>query len=186
MPLNELLAKKKDSLVDKWFEDAVATYPAQSAEFLRRKKDRFGNPVGSTIARELSEIFDQLAAGLEREKLEPCLDRIVRIRALQDINPVQALGFIFSLKHAVREELGQEIAKQGLEDELWALDNQIDALALIAFEIYMRCREQIYAIKTDEVKRMYYQVLRRADIFCEVPTQEQPDLKKEDGNHESQ
>lgn len=173
-----MLKANKGGLVKKWIDEALGVYPSESAKFLRSKKDRFQNPVGSNLAEALDELFDQLLAGVDRDQAAPLLDRCVRVRAVQDIPAGAAVGFIFSLKHYIREALAKEIKeKPGLLADIFVIDNQIDGLALIAFDIYMKCREQIYHLKAEEVKRLYYQAIRRSDIFCVIPGQEEPDLK---------
>lgn len=177
MSLVELLQTNRSSLIKKWIDEALGVYPSESAQFLRGKKDRFQNPVGSNLSEGLEELFDQLLAGLDRDKAAPVVDRCVRIRAVQDIPAAAAVGFIFSLKHYMREALAKEIKQDpGLLVELFVIENQVDALALIAFDVFMQCREQIYHIKAEEVKRLYYQAIRRSDIFCVIPGQEEPDL----------
>lgn len=177
MSLVELLKANKSWLVEHWFDEATSIYQSETSHFLRSKKDRFANPVGSTLDQGLDEVFDQLLEGLDRVKVEPKVDQLVRIRAVQGFPASQAVGFIFSLKHLIRERLTKELkADPGLAGELFAIDNQIDALALIAFEVFMGCREQIYHLKAEEVKRLYYQAIRRSDIFCVIPGQEEPDL----------
>lgn len=178
LSLVELLKANKSGLIKKWINEALDVYPSESAKFMRNKRDRFHNPVGSNLSEALDELFDQLLVGLEREKAAPLVDRCVRIRAIQDMPAAAAVGFIFSLKHFMREALAKEIKERpSLLVELFVIENQVDALALIAFDVYMKCREQIYHLKAEEVKRLYYQAIRRSDIFCVIPGQEEPDLK---------
>jgi len=37
--------------------------------------------------------------------------------------------------------------------DLGALDGRIDEVALLAFDLFMRCREQMFTIKADEARR---------------------------------
>jgi hypothetical protein len=46
-------------------------------------------------------------------------------------------------------------------------------MALLSFDVYMKCKERIYEIKADEVKRMTFRLIQRANLICEVPD---PDL----------
>ena len=177
MSLVELLKANKSVLVEHWFDEAINIYQAETGHFLRSKKDQFANPVGSTLGQGLDEIFDQLLEGLDRARVEPAVDRLVRIRAVQDFPPAQALGFIFSLKHLIRQRLAKELrGDPGLAGELFAIDNQIDALALIAFDVYEACREKIHHLKAEEIKRLYFQAIKHSNVFCVVPGQEEPDL----------
>jgi hypothetical protein len=86
------------------------------------------------------------------------LDRIVRIRAVQDLSPSQAVEFVFLLKRAVREELGEALAKQV---DLSALHAWIDGLALQAFGLFVECRQRIYELRVREIKRRASTLLER-------------------------
>ncbi|MCA1990050.1 MAG: RsbRD N-terminal domain-containing protein [Desulfarculus sp.] len=177
MSLVELLKANKSWLVEHWFDEATSIYQSETSHFLRSKKDQFANPVGSTLGQGLDEVYDHILEGLERAKVEPAVDRLVRIRAIQDFPPSQALGFILSLKHLIRERLAKELRRDpALAGELFAIDNQIDALALIAFDVYETCRERIHHLKAEEIKRLYYQAIKHSNVFCVVPGQEEPDL----------
>lgn len=179
MALAEILKRKKASLADQWFNQAVATYPDESANFLKRKKDQFQNPVGYTLAEHTEAILDQLIGPMDLEQVAASLDRIVRIRAIQDFSPSQALAFIPTLKGLVRRELGKETAQAELAEELRQLEERLDQVLMMAFDIFMSVRQRVYEMKAEEVKRLYYQVLRRADVVCPIPQQEEPDLQPE-------
>lgn len=176
--LAELLKAKDEAIVTRWFDQILATYPEESVRFFKGTKDPFHNPVGNTINREIKALFAELMAGeLDRAKVSPFIDRIVRIRAVQDYTPSQAVGFVLGLKGVVRQTLAKELAAAGgLAEELTEFEGRVDDLALIAFDIYVGCREQIYELKATEVKNMYYNALRRADILCPIPQQEEPDM----------
>lgn len=177
MALSDLLKHKKATLADQWFNQAVATYPDESASFLKRKKDQFQNPVGHTLAEHTEAILEQLIGPLDWEKVAASLDRIVRIRAIQDFSASQALAFIPTIKGIVRRELARDLAKQDMSEELRQFEERLDQVLLMAFDIFMSVRQRVYEIKCEEVKRLYYQVIRRADIMAPIPQQEEPDLK---------
>ena len=50
-------------------------------------------------------------------------------------------------------------------DELTAFENRIDHLSLLAFDLYVGCREKIYEIKANEVKRKYFKLLDRSGFI---------------------
>lgn len=76
----------------------------------------------------------------------------------------------------VREELKKEIKENQLSEELVMFDSMIDNLALLSFDIYMKCREKIYELKVNELKNMTYGLLKRANLISEIQ-EEEPDLK---------
>lgn len=176
MRLNSLLADKKASIMGKWFDVIIESYPPETSNFLKNQNNRFTNPIGATISKGIEDIFDELIRGLNKEKTLEFLDNMVRIRAVQDFTASQAVFFIFPLKRIIREELRVEIAEKQLSDEILSLESTIDNLALSAFDIYMKCREKIYEIKANEVKSMTFRLLQMANLINDADGHE-PALK---------
>lgn len=172
MGLKSLLTRKKAVIVKKWFGQVIDTYPADTVRFLKGQKDPFANPVGRTIQRSLESLFDQLLEGMDPEILTTCLDPIIRIRAVQNFSASQAVGFIFFLKNVIRSHLHQEITQEQIDAELLAFESRIDELSLLAFDQYMRCKEQIYEIKANEMKDRTFRAFERAGLVKELPEAE--------------
>lgn len=172
MNLENLLTHKRSTLLRKWFNMVIETYPPETALFLKRQKDRFANPVGSVIFQGLEDIFRELLQGIDYERVSIFLDNIIRIRAVQDFTPSQATSFIFLLKKVIREELEKEIRKNGLSEELLKLEYRIDELALLAFDIFVQCREKIYELKAMELNNQTYSLLKRAKLIIDLEEKE--------------
>lgn len=164
MKFRKLLHNKKPSIVKNWIRRTLDTYPSETSKFLKSKSDQFANPVGHTISNELEELFDGLVEGVESGRLAHCLDRVVRIRAVQDFTAAQAVEFIFYLKSALREEIGEEAIRNGHSEDMQALFAEIDALVLKGFDIYMECSKKLYEIRAQEAKNRMYMLLRRANM----------------------
>jgi hypothetical protein len=175
MSLNHLLTQKKNAIVKKWFASAIETYPADTAKFLKSQKDPFANPVGRTIYHGLEGLFDELLKEMDHKIIQSFLDPIIRIRAIQNFSPSQASGFIFFLKDAVRATLYKENPDEKLLNELLLFESKIDKLGLMAFDIYMKCREKIYELKANEMKNRTFKAFERAGLVREIPA-ESPDL----------
>lgn len=155
------MSRKRSSIVERWFDVILETYPEDTSKFLKKGKDPFANPVRHTILQGLEGVYDELLKEPESpEALNDFLDKVIRIRAVQDFSPSQALAFVFSLKGVIRDVLGKEIRENRLHDPMLLLETRIDALALRAFDVYMGCREEIYELRVSEVKRMREQALR--------------------------
>ena len=152
MALEQQLLQKKAAILERWLALTLDSYPADTTNFLKQEKDRFLNPVGHTISLELETLFNELLRAMNPEKLAASLDSIIRIRTVQDFTPSQATAFIFLLKKAVRDELVNEALKPDNLDELSELESRIDNLALIAFDIYMQCRDKVNELKVSEIK----------------------------------
>ncbi|HVO83851.1 MAG TPA: RsbRD N-terminal domain-containing protein [Syntrophobacteria bacterium] len=164
MDFARVLEGKKGVILDRWFDLVLETYPADTQRFLKKQKSRFGNPVAHEISQGIEGVFDQLVKGASEEAISPFLDRIVRVRAVQEFTPAQALGFIFGLKGLIREELAGSTSPA----ELIECEARIDRLALLAFNIYMKCKEQIFQLRVDEVKNRVGALLRRAKLVCDL------------------
>jgi hypothetical protein len=159
--LRDVLKESQSSIVERWLRDTLAGYQSSGAEFFQHTKDPFANPVGSALTRGMTAVLECLLTEKPIESVRGNLDEIVKIRAVQDFSPSQALSFIFLLKNAVRKEFGGRIDKQGLMAELAEFESRIDQVALLAFEIYVHCREQVYQLRVDEVKRSVSGIMTR-------------------------
>lgn len=163
MELKNLLAEKRGSILERWFHLIIQSYPPETAKFLKRKKDRFANPVGHSIITGTESIFDALVGEAGSESIPEFLDQIIKVRAIQDFTPSQAVAFMFLLKTVIREELGESVDREPLAAELSRLDARIDQLGLMAFDVYMRSREKLYEIRVKEVKNQSAKLLEYAD-----------------------
>lgn len=163
--LKHLLAERREGIVKKWFETVVETYPADVASFMRNTSAQFTNPMGYNFAHGIEGLFDGLVKGLLPDAVSDFLDEILRLRALQDFAPSEAVAFIFRLKRLVREELKAELTGGAHVAELEAFDSAVDDLALFAFDLYMRCREKLYDIKAKEAQKATFRLLQKARII---------------------
>ncbi len=166
MNLKEILKEKKSAIVKSWFESVLGTYQEESRGPLRRKDAQFTNPVGFNLGQGMEGLFDALLQGMMPNEVSTHLDTMIRIRAIQDFTPSQAVAFIFQLKEIVRDELGRELLQDiRIIEELRALDAAIDDLALYAFDLYMRCREKIYDLKAQESRNATFRLLQKAKLI---------------------
>jgi hypothetical protein len=119
MKVEDLLKQKASHIRKRWLTLIIETYPADSQRFLREQKDRFANPVGTTLSRAFmfllkkvlkealsQEIKESAAAYEELLALESrvdemalrgfdlymnCRERIYEIRAKEAKNQVSRL-----------------------------------------------------------------------------------------------
>jgi len=176
MSLNDLLARRKTRIIKDWFALAVETYPPDTASFLKRQKDPFANPVGRTVSLGLEALFNELLKEMDYEIITSFLDPIIRIRAIQNFSPAQAVSFIFLLKKAIRENIKKEPLEEQFFNELLLFESKIDQLVMIAFNLYMECKEKIYDLKANEMRNSTYKAFKRAGLVREMPVDE-PDIK---------
>jgi hypothetical protein len=146
MNLSTLLEQKRKGILKRWYSCIMESYPTDVSSFLISEKDRFANPVGYTILSGIETLFDEVTHGTNHDRVINALDSIIRIRAVQDFTPSQAIAFVSLLKTAVRVELKLDDASEMFE-ELLQFDTRIDDLASLASDIYVKCRDDINRIK---------------------------------------
>ncbi len=142
------LAQKRDLILEKWLEQTLASYPSQTAQFLRNAKDRFRNPVGNTLREGLATLLDEITGEMEAAKSNPALESVVRLRAVQDFTPAQATEFVSGLHQILHETLEGDIPPT------W--QKRIEELASLATDLDMKCRKEIDEIKARERQRQVF------------------------------
>jgi len=160
MVLETLLLQKQTTILKRWFDLILATYPADTVALMRKEQNQFKNPVGATFSREIETLFKQLCEGVQNGECRASLDAILKIRSVQDFSPSKAVGFVFQLKNAIEETLKSEIRREQNIEAWRAFQSRIDALALKAFDIYMDCREKICEIRVNQAKAEKEMALR--------------------------
>jgi hypothetical protein len=124
--------------------------------------------VGNSLRLGTQGIVETFLREADSEKIHGHLCEIVKIRAVQQFSPSEAVGFVFRLKEAVRAGLGKAAAEPRFFADLAKLDDRIDQIALAAFDVFTQCREQVNELRLNEVKRRVSWVVdklngRRAD-----------------------
>lgn len=117
----------RDAVLREWLERTLRSYPEQSARFLLGEKDPFRNPVGQAYRDNLPVLLDWVTGTGDPAA---ALEGILRMRAVEERTPGEAVSFVFLLKELVPERA-----------------QRIDELALRAFDVYMRCRERLWEIR---------------------------------------
>jgi RsbRD-like negative regulator of sigma factor len=149
----EVPVQTKELIVESWLERILRTYPCQATGFLKNEKDPFRNPVGHAFKEALPILLDEILLGMDKEKILPALDAIVRVRAVQAFTASQAVGFVFELKEVLRQACPQA--------NLDLLYPRIDEIAMMAFDIFEECREKLHQSRVNETRRRVF-VLERA------------------------
>lgn len=160
MKLLSLLSERKTSLTERWVQRLFESYPPQTVIFLKKEKDQFDNPAGYHLSQGLGRIVEALIQEMDRDQTVAALDEVIRIRALQNFSPSQALAFIFLLKNVMREELAPELKDGQFSQELQEVESRIDGLALLGFDAYTQRREKLNEIRVTEVKNRVSGFLR--------------------------
>jgi hypothetical protein len=168
MTLQIIFEQHRAEILDKWHAMLVDSYPKETGRFLRREKDAFANPVGARFATALEKVLCGFIDDKAPESWKASLDEILRVRAVQDFSPSNALSFITGLKEILRRTVVKSGEKVSPED-LLAFEDRVDRMLLAAFDIYSRCRQDIYEIRVKEVSRQVERLLRTARLMVDNP-----------------
>ncbi len=131
------------AIVERWVERTMKSYPAQTLPFLSGEQDPFRNPVGHTLRENLATLVQELMGTMDKGAIAQALDPLVRLRAVQNFSPADAVRFVFGLRDAAFDISG------AVPD---SLESRIDEMALMAFDQYMSCREQIFELRAKELR----------------------------------
>lgn len=173
MSIESSLLQQKKAVWQEWFDFLVATYPEETTRMLKKESDRFANPVGHTFHAAIGEILEEFLGENNPGKLASLLDRIIRIRAVQDFPPSRALAFVYFLKRIAREILSVELEEGRIPwSQMLQFEAKVDELALLAFDVYVRCRENLFEIKVKEIKNRTHRLLLRAQVIGDLSTEE--------------
>lgn len=153
MELSKLLEKQRPAILKKWLGEIFDTYPADTSRFLRIESDIFANPVGHTITSNAGHILDGLIQGVDTPSLSVYIERIIRVRAVQDFTPLQAVSFIKCLKTVIINGLETEINKYNLWDGWGEFEKRIDVLTERAYELHAEMKQRIDTIRSREIDK---------------------------------
>jgi hypothetical protein len=176
MTLSTLIKANKKHIIHAWRANALDVYPEDARRFFGGGRDRFGNPVGQTLAEEMSDILDAMTTTRNPESWASCLTRTLKIRAVQDMRPADALKFIFHIKTVLGGVLRDSLDNDAIQKSFADFDANVDAMALFAFEIYAKHREKVFEVRISDVKRQVSHLLKRSAFFTndeEVTSEEE-------------
>lgn len=153
MNLESLLVQKKEALLRRWLREIFEPCGPGTVMTLPAGGDRFTDPVGYTISNNAAHLLDALIKGDDPEASRGCLEKIIRIRAVQDLTQSQAVGFMTGLKTVIRSLVMEEVTRHGLMEELNELEQRIDCLGHISDELYVNLKRQIRELAIKEAKK---------------------------------
>ena len=157
------VAQHRDEILERWIDRVTDSYPEETAKFLRSKSDPFANPVGAGLQEGMAQLLDGVIDGVDVDELVPALDQVIRVRAVQDFSPSDAVRFIFDLKGILHEVSGEP---ESLEVPRH-VGPTIERLGLRAFDVYMNCREEMWSIRAREIRQQSVGIMERVAAWKE-------------------
>ena len=160
--LGSLIAENRDAIAAKLHEHLVTAYPAESSAFLKKQKDQFANPLGYALREMVQNMLDCLCSGADDEALYRAVYPVIQIKAVQSFKPSESISFVFSFRDIIRGQLS------GASDDVMAeLQEVMDRIARISFDVYVSFRDKVHEIKEGELKQNLYMLLRKANLVAD-------------------
>ncbi|MFV0438565.1 MAG: RsbRD N-terminal domain-containing protein [Desulfopila sp.] len=172
MDLAEAFRNYREKIVDRWVEYTLSTYA--SPDFFKGQKDRFANPVGTSIRESLTQLFDMLISEGGSQRFRRPVESFVRIRAVQEFTPAQAVAPLHGVKHITREVLAADKERSVFIKDLYDFEFNVDLAVLLAFDLYMESRERLYQVRISELKSGSH-ILTDATCPSKLMTEESQD-----------
>jgi hypothetical protein len=168
--LEDLMRDRRDVIAQRWVQEVLATYPEDAAALFQREQDPFANPLGHSMREGAHGLLETIFGDMDRDKLWKHLDSIIRIRAVQQLAPSQALCFLFSLKPILESVFSEAAVDPGLARGLERIEDRIDQVVLLAFDVYTECREEVSKLRINEVKRQVTWVIEKMNQRDAAPS----------------
>jgi hypothetical protein len=159
--LQEIMRDRRDVVAQRWLEEVLSSYPEDAAALFQREQDPFANPLGHSVREGTRGLLEAIFGDMDPEEIHKHLDSIIRIRAVQQLAPSQALAFLFSLKPILVRMLPEGAADPETVREMQTTEDRINQVALMAFDLYTECREEVSKLRINEVKRQVTWVIEK-------------------------
>jgi uncharacterized protein YPO0396 len=124
--------------------------------------------VGSAFRNGIRNLFEVLAADTyDPDAARKALDPMVRVRAVQELAPSAALGFITQIKAIMARD-----GKAGAGADKIRMDKiaeHADKALLTAFDLYMGCKKHVYTLRAQQARNSVRQLLVKNELISELP-----------------
>jgi len=168
--ITKIFKKKQASILERWMKNQLSNAGLRddlmSNEDLRTESDE----LITALVKSLNEkSLDNLESS-EFDYVIEILSGISISRAKQGFSPRETGVFIMSLKEALLEVLQEEIKNSAeLYDTMLKISRLFDSFSIIAFETYIKGREEVILRQTDEITEISTPVIRVWDGILALP-----------------
>ena len=157
--LDQWFSERGEEIRTAWLDQTVAWYSKVYRDFIQDQRNPFANPTGAILRVGIDRLFAALVEGAGVEPCREILNPMIRLKAVQDGPPSQALAFLPDLKTILHAQLRDQSQAEGFRQAMTEMERRIDAITLLAFDVYLECRETIYQLRVGEMKRSVARLL---------------------------
>jgi hypothetical protein len=165
MTLKDLLAAKKEEILQRWLDRILEDYPPDTRSFFRETESLYSNPVGFTLRKGMEGIIDRILRPLSAEEARVILEPVMKVRAVENLSPSQRMKFILPLGVVLAEIMREEGRKDLWGHEWMELNSEISRLALLSRKLFSESREKVNQLRIKESEKKEGEVqARRAEV----------------------
>lgn len=167
----KLLQKKQKRILENWMTSQLSNISLRedlmSNDDLREQSAEFLD----TLLKVLTEKNLSNVESTEFEPVHELLAGISLSRAKQGFTPAETGVYIFSLKDALLTSLQTDLKDDpaGLLDAIVRIGRMMDYLCVIAFETFIKGREEVILRQSDEISEISTPVIRVWDGILALP-----------------
>jgi hypothetical protein len=122
-------------------------------------------PLKHTFRTGLERIFDELIEGKLPDKKHVILNDVIKILAIQDSSPSEALSFYTTLTAMIRFRFKAQLKDEEINYQFNELIENIYKALCISFDIYMEIRERLFNIKIKEITAANNRLFKMAKLI---------------------
>ncbi|MDY6820717.1 MAG: hypothetical protein SVN78_03725 [Deferribacterota bacterium] len=171
----EYFLDKKNKILDDWFNHLISHYDDNKLDYLEKERDPFLNPVKYIFKSALGSIFSYIFEDEELDLVSQDIEKLIKLLALNGPKASEVLGLFVFFKQHINALFMSSFSLEEKIDEYNEITNIFDNLLLKIFDMYVQCREKIYEIRVNEIKRMTFPLLERSGLI------ERIDINKNNG-----
>lgn len=157
--------KHKEKILSQWLADFLRHHSIDAIGVSRTVNDRFLNPVGHVIKNANIHLYDAILGNdIDAKEISSHMQELMRVQAVQQLSPAQALAPFTALKQHIYTLTEHSLKDKTLFKQYLEIINRIDTLMLMAFDIYVQDKENLFQIRVKELKSAQSQILRFAQL----------------------
>lgn len=156
MSLCERIRGNRTKILKQMLKEVLETYPDQARPLIAIGSDRFGNPLGATLSEGVEEIFEVVADLKSIDEIDLPLERMFKLKAIQEGKTNESLDFLFSLKTIIRNDCKADVHDPDEIKEWLEIEERIDQIVKRGLQVFITSREKLLELQVAELKHRTY------------------------------
>lgn len=163
MSTEDIISARRDAAIQKWTEAVFAMYPFETTGFIRTQRDQFANPVGHATRAPGADLRRRHGPGCRHgESARLCGGTDPYPARYRTSSPNRPSACCTCTSPCFVNCSLRTCWPPGMSRGSWTWGIRLDTLCLMAFNLYLADREQVYAERVAQQRREASQIRRWA------------------------